>query len=100
MSNDPRRVLGEAVQRAAAMIMLRRKGVAQQPIDALPRGRHLRAIILVCRLAAGVEFLLGGDMYAQAVGFEAEAAQPTDEFLLRHNARAAAGQFAIDTLVD
>src|SRR3569623_1637595 len=100
MGDDLRRVLREGSQCAAAVIVLRGKGVAQQPVDALPRGRDLRAFVFMRRFATCIEDLSRGDPHAEALGLEPEPAQAADEFLLRHDAGAAAGQLTVDALVN
>ena len=93
-------VLRESRQPAPAMIVLGRKGIAQQTIDALPGGEHLRAFDLVRQAPLRVDDLAGGDGDAEFVGGEAERAQPLDEFGLGDDAGAAAGQFAAHPLVN
>src|SRR5262249_17850414 len=89
------RVLGKPGQAAAAMIMLRRKGVAQQPIDALPGGQHLRAFDFVRQLPLRIDDLARRDVYAEILGRKTKRAQPLDQFVLRDDARAAPGQLAV-----
>jgi len=85
---------------APAVIALGRKGVAQQPVDALPGREHLRAMDLLGQLALGVEDLAGGDVHAERGGLEPQLTQALDQFLLGDDAGTAAGQFALHAFVD
>src|SRR5487761_2282608 len=82
------------------MIVLGRKGVAQQPVDALPGREHLRALDLLGDAVLPVENLAGGDVHAERVGGEPQPAQALDQLLLGDDAGAAAGQFALHALGD
>ena len=93
-------ILGEFCETAPAMIVLRRKGVAQQTIDALPGREHLRAFDLMRQLPLRIENFAGGDVDAELIGGKAKPAQPFDQFVLGHDARAAAGQLAVHALVN
>src|SRR6185503_5501168 len=85
---------------ASAVITLRRKGVAQKPVDALPGREHLRALAFMGEFAARVEDLARRDMHTEPLCREAEIAQPLDQLLLGHDAGAASGQLALDALVN
>ena len=84
----------------AAVIALRRKGVAQQPVDALPGGEHLRAFDLSVSAPSRVDDLARAHGDAERVGREAERAQPLDQLVLGNDAGAAAGQFAAHPFVN
>ena len=100
MRLHPIRALREVGQPAPAVIVLRRKGVAQQPIDALPGGEYLRTFDFFGQAALHVDDLARGDLDAEFIGRQAERAQPGDQFGLRDDAGATAGQFAAHPLID
>ena len=86
---------------AAAVIALRRKSVAQQPVDPLPGGEHLRAIELARSAGPRASRILRVVMSTPSASVASpSAAQPLDQFVLRDDAGAAAGQFAVHPLVD
>src|SRR6185437_15385716 len=93
-------VLLKSGEPVPTVIMFPRKSIAQQPVHALPRREHLGALVLMRQPPLRVENLAGGDVHTEIVGREANIAQPSDEFLLRHDSRAATGQFAVHPLVD
>ena len=82
------------------MIALRRKGIAQQAIDPLPGCQHLRTFDFMCQPPLRIDNFARGDVDAEFAGSKTEAAQPLDQFVLRHNARAAARQLAVHPLED
>ncbi len=82
------------------MIALRRKGIAQQAIDALPGGQHLRTLDFVGQPSLRVDNFARGDVDAKIAGSKTEAAQPLDQFILRHNAGAASRQLTVHPLED
>ena len=73
------------------MIVLGRKRIAQQSVDALPGGEHLRALHLLRNTARRVENLARGDGDTERVDGQAERAQPRDQLLLGDDAGAAPG---------
>ena len=84
----------ESDKPAPAMVALGRKGIAQQPVDALPGGEHLRTRDLLGQPAGAIENLARGDGDAERVRLQPELAQALDQLGLRDDTGAAAGQFA------
>ena len=80
------------------MIALRRERIAQHAVDALPGGQHLRAFDRGRGAAVAVEDLARGHGDAEIAGIEPERVEPRDQFGLRHDAGAAAGELAADAL--
>ena len=80
------------------MIALRRERIAQHAVDALPGGQHLRAGDGGGGAAVAVEDLARGHGDAEIAGIEPERVEPRDQFGLRHDAGAAAGELAADAL--
>src|SRR5262245_9112315 len=77
------------------MIMLRRKSVAQQAIDALPGSQDLRGFDFMRQPSLRIDDLARRDVDAEILGSKPKRAQPLNQFVLRHDARAAPGQLAV-----
>src|SRR5262245_3987800 len=100
MRADTARILLELRQAASAMIVRRRKRIAQETIDALPSRQHLRACVLVREPPSRVENLARCNLNAEFVCCETEFPQPCDKFLLRDNAGTTARKFGFDPLIN
>ncbi len=98
--SDALAVLLERSQRSAAMVMRRRKGIAQDAIDPLPGRHHLRAFGLQRHAALGIEHAPFLHRHAKFARAQTEIGQNGENFRLRHDAGAAAGQFAFDLFVN
>ena len=94
------RILREVQEPASAVIVLGWKRIAQQAINALPSGRHLRAIVGNADLPVMVQNLSRGDNDTERLGGEPQALQAVDQLVLRNDPGAAAGQLALHPLVD
>ena len=98
--DDARLGLIETREPAATVIVRRRKGVAQHPVDAFPGGQDLRALRGQYGAALDVEEFPRACRYAEIAGVEPERGEPRDQFGLRHDAGTAAVEFALDALVN
>src|SRR5262245_617236 len=77
-----------------------RKSIAQQPINALPRGEDLRAVARQRQAAFAIEHLPARDGHTELVGVNTERLPMGDERRLRDDAGATAGKLARHALVD
>ena len=93
-------VLLEGFEAAAAVIVLRREGIAQHAVDALPGGEHLRAFGGQGDAAIDVEELARFGEDAEVAGFKSKRLEARDQLGLRHDARAASGKLALHALED
>src|SRR5262249_61884160 len=82
----------------AAVVAFRREGVAQHAKHPLPGGEHLRAVDPAAHAAAGIEDLPRLELDAEIARVEAERLEDRDQLRLGDDARAAAGQLALDPL--
>jgi hypothetical protein len=82
------------------MIVLGRKGIAQHAIDPLPGREHLRAFDSQPHASGDVEQLARARHHAELADIEPERFQMRDQFRLRHDPGAAAGQLALHALED
>src|SRR4030095_1659137 len=80
--------------------MRSRKRIAQQAVNPLPRGEHLRTFEFMRQPALCIENFAGCDLNAKVLCSEAEPTQPFDQFPLGDYPGAPAGQLALHTLVD
>ena len=100
MSADAAIVLHECLEPAPAVIALRRERIAQQAVNALPGGQHLRTCDRAGHVAVAVEQLTRRDLHAEIAHVEAQRGQPRDQLGLGHDPGAAAGKLVLDTLED
>ena len=94
------RIVGEFGKTAPAVIVPGRKGIAQQAIDALPRGEHLRTFDLLGQASLRIKYLAGCNTDTKRVSGEAKPAQTLDQFSLRNDPGAAARQLAVHPFVN
>src|SRR5262249_26785897 len=92
--------LHEAADAAAAVVVLARKRVTQQPVDALPSRQNLRTRELASHPTRRIEDFPGGDLDPEIGRIDAEPAQRLDQIGLRDNAGAAPCELALDPLED
>ena len=90
----------EVLQPDAAVVVLRRKAVAQDTVEPLPGGERLRTFERADQLPRGIENLPRGHVDAEIGGAEPQAAQRLRHHRLGDNAGAAPGELAVDALVD
>ena len=82
------------------MIVRGRKGIAQQPVDALPGRRHLRTVETAREFTRAVEDFAAFDANAEFHSCKPKPLQARNQLRLGDNTGAAAGQFALDTLIN
>ena len=93
-------VLLETLETLAAMIMLGRKSVAQDAVEPLPRRQRLRAFVLADYGAVYIEDFPDLRFHTEIGAAHPELFKRSRHDRLRDDAGAAAGELALDPLVD